>query len=113
MNNQLTRSGIAYNLEISPHKLTMTYGETELEYVFSSDRYKQIFLRKLEENRKKLNDYLTGRFKLEIENTNFLISDLRLYSITEKRGFLINHNEESYRCLDNLKLDGVNLTSKN
>ena len=113
MNNQLTRSGVAYNIEISPHKQILKYGELDVEYVFSSDRYKQIFLRKLEENRSKLNESLSKRYKFTIKNTNHLIADLKLYSMTEKRGFLINTKEESYRCLSTIKLDGMNLTSTN
>ena len=113
MNNQLTRSGVAYNIEISPHKHTISYGNFEVEYVFSSNRYKEIFLRKLEDNRSKLNESLSKRFKFTIINTNNVISDIKLYSITEKRGFLINTGKESYRCLSIIKLDGMNLTSKN
>lgn len=113
MNNQLTRSGIAYNIEISPHKHTISYGNFEVEYVFSSDRYKQIFLRKLEEHRIKFNESLTKRFKFTIINTNNVLTDIKLYSITEKRGFLIKSGKESYRCLSTIKLDGMNLTSEN
>ena len=113
MSNQLTRSGIAYNIEISPHKLIINYDCEDLEFVFSSDRYKQIFLRKLEDNRKQLNESLSKRYKFTITNTNNIIADIKLYSITEKRGFLINTGKESYRCLSTIKLDGMNLTSEN
>lgn len=113
LNNQLTRSGIAYNLDISPHKHIIKYNDQEVEYIFSSDRYKQIFLRKLEDNRKTYNQTLSKRFKFDIVNTNNILCDIKLYSITEKRGFLIKTKEESYRCLSTIKLDGMNLTSKN
>lgn len=111
--NQLSRGGIAYNMDISPYKTKVKYGEIELEYVFSSDRYKNMFLNKLNDYRKQVNESLSKKYKFEIVNTNDIISDLKLYSITEKRGFLINNKQESYRCLSTIKLDGMILTSKN
>ena len=110
MNNQLTRSGVAYNLEISPHRLIIEYGDEELEFVFSSDRYKQIFLRKMIDNRIKINDSLTNRFGFSISNNK--LADLRLYSMTEKRGFLIK-GKEDFKCLDTIELIGVILTQRN
>lgn len=110
LNNQLTRSGVAYNLEISPHRHIINYEDEELEFVFSSDRYKQIFLRKLEDNRLKINESLSNRFGFTF--TNNKLCDLRLYSMTEKRGFLIK-GKEDFRCLDTIELTGVILTQRN
>ena len=113
LNNQLTRSGIAYNIEISPHILKLEYEEDELEFVFSSNRYKEIFLRKMQDNRDKIHQALSKRYGFEIVNTINILADIKLYSITEKRGFLIKNREESYRCLNTIKLNGLNLTIKN
>ena len=110
MSNQLTRSGIAHNLEISPYSLIVDYQDEQLEYIFSSQQYKDIFYRKFVDNRIKINDSLSKRFGFKIENDK--LADLKLYSMTEKRGFLIKGKEE-FKCLNTIELIGVNLTSKN
>jgi len=113
MSNQLTRSGIAYNIEISPHNLIMNYGSEEIEFVFSSNRYKEIFLRKLEGNRAKIHESLSKRYGFTIVGTINLLADIKLYSLTEKRGFLIKNKEESYKCLNTIRLDGQKMMNKN
>lgn len=110
MNNKLTRSGVAHNIEISPHSLIVDYNDEELEYVFSSQRYKDIFYRKYIDNRLKINESLSNRFGFKIENNK--LADLKLYSMTEKRGFLIK-GKEVYKCLDTIELIGENLTQRN
>lgn len=110
MNNQLTRSGIAYNIEVSPYSLIVDYQDEQLEYVFSSELYKDIFYKKFIDNRIKINESLTKRFGFKIEVDK--LADLRLYSMTEKRGFLIKGKEE-YKCLDTIELIGVNLIHRN
>lgn len=112
MSNQLTRSGIAYNLEISPHRLILAYGEEDVEYVFSSNRYKEIFLRKIDDNRFKIHQSLSKRYGFTIVGTINLLADIKLYAMTEKRGFLIKNKEESYKCLNTIRLDGLKMTSK-
>lgn len=109
MVNQLTRSGIAHNLEISPYSLIVDYQDEQLEYVFSSEQYKNIFYRKFIDNRNKINESLSKRFGFKIENDK--LADLKLYSMTEKRGFLIKGKEE-YKWLDTIELIGENLTTK-
>lgn len=105
----LTRSGIAYDLTISPYSLVVDYQDESLEYIFSSQRYKDIFYKKFVDNRVTINDSLSNRFGFIIENDK--LADLKLYSMTEKRGFLIKGKEE-YKCLNTIKLNGVNLTNK-
>ena len=106
----LTRSGVAYNIEISPYSLIVDYEDEQLEYVFSSQRYKDIFYRKFIDNRGKINESLSDRFGFKIENNK--LADLKLYSMTEKRGFLIKGKEE-FKCLDTIELNGAILMSKN
>ena len=110
-NVQLTRSGVAYDFKISPHKLVVEYGEEEIEYVFSSELYKTKFQEKMEDNRYKINDSLSKRFGFSIVNNK--LCDIKLYTTIEKRGFLINHNKESIEWLSSITLDGSNLTTKN
>ncbi len=110
MNNHVTRYGVAHNLELSPYQHKIKYNDEELEFVFSSEQYKQIFLRKLEENRTKINDSLSKRFGFTIINNK--LADLKLYSMTEKRGFLIKGKEE-YKWLDTIELIGEILIQRN
>ena len=106
----LTRWGVAHNLEISPYSLVVDYQDESLEYVFSSQQYKDIFYRKFIDNRIKINESLSNRFGFKIENDK--LADLKLYSMTEKRGFLIKGKEE-YKCLNTIELIGVNLMTEN
>ena len=110
-NLNLTRSGIAYDLTKSPHRLTLNYENNEVKFVFSSELYKNIFLKKLEENRKKINESLSNRFGINIETD--ILCDIKLYSMTEKRGFLLYLNREMTECLNIIKLDGLNPTIRN
>lgn len=107
----LTRSNVAYNLSISPHKNTIEYDDDSMCYVFSSDLYKRKFMEKIEENRKTISDSLSNRFGFRIVNNK--LADIKLYTTIEKRGFLLyNSKGEKIECLNNITLDGVNLTSK-
>lgn len=109
--SSLTRSGVAYNLDESPHKLVIEYSDGNvLVYVFSSELYLNIFKRKLVDNRSKIIESLSKRFGFKIVNN--VLADIKLYSMTEKRGFLIIGNE-SYRCQSTIELIGANLTQRN
>lgn len=111
-NTQLTRSGVAYDFTISPHKYTVRYSSLdEVVFIFSSELYKNKFIEKLEENRKYYNESLSKRFGFEVVNNK--LCDLKLYLTIEKRGFLIKQNAESYECLSTIKLDGQTLTQRN
>lgn len=108
--SKLTRSGVAYDLTVSPHKTEVVYSAGDrLEFVFSSELYRDIFERKIEDNREYVNKSLTKRFGYEIEVNK--LADIKLYIATEKRGFLIL-GEEEFNCLNNIKLNGVKLISK-
>lgn len=107
---QLTRSNIAYNLSVSPHRLTVDYGESSLQFVFSSELYKYKFLEKQEQTREQVNNSLSKRFGVEV---NFpILADLRTYTTIEKRGFLLVRNGVEIECPDKIILDGENLTLK-
>lgn len=105
---KLTRSQIAYNLSISPHRAVMSYGEYEITYVFSSDLYRRKFLDKLQQNRENIGASLTKRFGFRV--CPGLLADLRLYKTTEKRGFLLVKDGEPIEWENRVILDGVNLT---
>lgn len=103
----LTRNGIAYNLSLSPYKLTVKYDKDDyITFKFSSQLYKDNFENKLKLNRDTINSSLSKRFGFNIVNDK--LSDLKLYSSIEKRGFLIESKEGLYECLNIIKLDGQN-----
>lgn len=107
---KLTRSGVAYDLTLSPHKLVVKYGETDfLTYVFSSELYKNKFNEKMYKNREEISESLSKRFGITLRQDK--LADIRLYIKTEKRGFLIQGNED-YSCLDHIELNGVNLMNR-
>lgn len=107
---QLTRSNIAYDLSISPHRLTVHYGEHSLLYVFSSDLYRRKFLEKQTAHREQLCVSLTKRFGVEVRAP--LLSDVKLYTTIEKRGFLLVKDGVDITCLDQITLDGERVTFK-
>ena len=108
----LTRSNVAYNLHISPHRELIPYGDdSQVEYVFSSDLYRRKFLEKQKANREEINRSLSNRFGFQIENG--ILADLRLYTTIEKRGFLLYRNGVEVVCPDGILLDGVKMVVKN
>lgn len=107
----LTKSKIAYDLHISPHKHSLTYSDGEtLTFIFSSNLYKEKFKEQLAGNREKFNSSLTNRFGITIVNNK--LCDLKLYSTLEKRGFLIIKGQVKHECLNNITLDGQTLIEK-
>lgn len=107
----LSRRNIAYDLNISPYESVVLYPENtqtvKVIYVFSSELYKRNFESKLQEHREKINQSLSNRFGFNIRYDK--LSDLKLYTTIEKRGFLIYQDGDKFECLDNIVLDGVNL----
>ena len=108
---QLTRSNVAYDLTISPHRLSVDYGESSLEYVFSSDLYKRKFLEKMHDHRENISNSLTKRFGVKVQST--ILSDLKLYTTIEKRGFLLFKDGVEAKCPDRIILDGERVTLRN
>jgi hypothetical protein len=103
----LTRSKIAYDLRISPHTVQVLYETCNIKFVFSSGLYKRNFLEKIQTNREKINGSISNRFGFSIKND--ILSDLKLYTTIEKRGFLIYKDGEEIECLSSITLDGNNL----
>ena len=81
----LTRRGVAYDLNISPHKLEVPYNGDTIVYVFSSELYKKKFYDQFLDNREQISASLSKRFGFEIQND--MLCDLKLYTTIEKRGF--------------------------
>lgn len=106
----LTRSKVAYNLGISPHKYTIQYMNDEVTFVFSSDLYRRKFSERLLDNRATINLSLTNRFGYNCSLD--LLCDLKLYSMIEKRGFLVIVNNEEIICQENITLGGQIVTTR-
>lgn len=104
----LTRNNVAYNLNESPHRLEVPYEDQSVIYVFSSEFYKTNFYNRFLDNREKISESLSKRFGFRVQND--LLSDLKLYTSIEKRGFLIFKGEEKIVCQENITLDGALLT---
>lgn len=107
----LTRSQIAYNLSISPHRVSQLYGAEKITFVFSSDLYKRKFLEREDTNRKQINESLSKRFGINAEFD--LLADLKLYTTVEKRGFLLFINEVEVKCQSEITLNGERVTLPN
>ena len=101
----LTRNNVAYNLNESPHRLEVPYDQQALIYVFSSEFYKTNFYNRFLDNREKISESLSKRFGFRVQND--LLSDLKLYTSIEKRGFLIIKGEDKIVCQENITLDGA------
>ena len=108
---KLTRSNIAHDLNISPHKVDVVYSDEVITYVFSSDWYRQKFIDRIDANREKISESLTNRFGFIIKNNK--LADLKLYITIEKRGFLIFTEKDKLECLSHVVLDGGLLMKKN
>ena len=106
----LTRDGIAYDLNISPYRLEVPYEDSPLTYVFSSELYRKNFYNRFLDNREKIGGSLSNRFGFRIEND--LLCDLKLYTMIEKRGFLVLKGEERFVCQESIILDGAKLMKK-
>ena len=111
--SQLTRNGICYDLEVSPFTIERYYNDHSIvvQYVFSSELYTNKFTEKQNKNRDSINQSLSKRFGLNIQND--LLADINLYSKIEKRGFLIFINGAKVKCLKSITLDGKNPIIKN
>jgi hypothetical protein len=109
----LTRNNIAYNLHESPYRLEVPYEDQNLTFVFSSNLYKNNFYNRFLDNREKVSEQLTRRFGFPVQHD--LLSDLKLYTSIEKRGFLIfdGEGQEFVWQKENITLDGAKLTRKN
>ena len=110
-NIKLTRYGVAHNLNFTPFKKEIDYGESSLVYHFSSEYYLKIFERKMNENRESINNSLSNRFGFTISNN--VLCDITLYSKTEKRGFYITDSKEGFEWQENIILNGQKLMKKN
>lgn len=112
-NTSLTRSGIAYDLKLSPYKSKVYYdSDYYVTFIFSSELYMSKFEERIKEHRKIMNEKISKRHGYKI--TNNIVSDIKLYTLIEKRGFLMRSSKDNknIECLEKAELNGVNLIAK-
>lgn len=107
----LTRNGICYDLKNSPYELDFVYEDYYILYRFSSIMNRNKFVAAIQDNRNKINDSLSNRFKFNIKND--ILCDLALYTKVEKRGFYVRMEDEEITCQENLELIGQRVVRKN
>lgn len=100
----LTRNGVAYNLNLSPHVEVIEYENGEFSFIFSSDLYRRKFVEKRAAAKREVETIIFRRFGVKADLESF--SDVYLYKKIEKRGFLIYHNDKEATCLEDLNLHG-------
>lgn len=107
----LTRGKVCYNLKNTPYTLSMVYEGKQVTYHFSSSLYVEKFVCKRDEHRKSITESLSKRFGFTIDST--LIADLRLYSMIEKRGFLLSVDGDYVECQKDIILNGMRMITRN
>ena len=106
--NNLTRGGVAYNLDSSPFRYRMDYEDFYVTFIFSSELYMNKFITNSRKNRNKINTSLSNRFGFNVQFD--LLSDIKLYTSIEKRGFLLYRDGERIECLSSITLGGEKAT---
>lgn len=104
----LTKNGVCYELTNSPF-----YSHYKgMAFYFSSIKHKDAFDSKVQVRVPWLNDSISRRFKFSV-NMEW-VAVIQLYRQVETRGFLIIDYVKgvTYRCLDEIVLDGLHLKLK-
>ncbi|MBO7714061.1 MAG: hypothetical protein J6S85_10855 [Methanobrevibacter sp.] len=107
----LTRNGVAKNLEKSPYVFTEVIDGKLLSLHFSSKLHLRNFMEKRNDNFVMLYNHIYKRFKYKVNCK--LLSELNLYQKIENRGYYIKFNNEDFQCQSKIILSGVSRMSKN
>lgn len=81
---------------------------SDFKFYFSTKLHKQRFSRELAENRRKVNERLTKRYRIPCKMN--LLADLYLYYEIENRGFYVESLKGDVYKWPNLLLTGERLT---
>lgn len=93
----MTKDGIEYNLLISPYIVEIKYEDKYLNFMFSSELYKNKFINMRAAHNERIVERLKKLTKSNLEIKEFNIySDITLYNMIEKRGFLIIENIDKF-----------------
>jgi len=98
----MTPNGIEYNLKKSPYIFTNDFGHS---FHFSSEFYKNKFIKIYKENRKLLDQKMVAKYGIHFEIGG--LADLDTYSSIETRGFyMVLRNKGVVTSKNNLKYVG-------
>lgn len=102
----MTRRGIFYDLSESCFNITVNGFVLFFSSIYNLRRFKS----KIYENREFINNSLSKRFNFCIKLDE--IAMIKTYISIEKRGFLLYNSitGEWYTCIEEIKLNGGNLT---
>lgn len=101
----VTRRGIFHDLTESIYMTTIRYNFGNIEYYFSSRKYREKFLTEYVVKRNDFNEYCHNKWNFNFMNMN-LLSDLIFYKTLEIRGFRIKYEGREFLCPENLILNG-------
>jgi hypothetical protein len=93
-----TVRGIYYNLKESEYVFTIG----TIKFYFSSKMYRDKFMSRYLEERKRFNQALNHVYKDKFNLLGDMLAWVRLYVTIEKRGFYINIEGNDVTCLDDL-----------
>lgn len=105
---KLTRYGICYDLTVSPYSETIVYDKQRVKFMFSSQLNRDKFVDRMNVNRQQINRSLSNRFKFDIQYN--ILCDITLYNNIENRGFYIVVDGKGIEWLEEVTLDGLELT---
>ena len=106
----LTRNGVAKNLEYSPYIFTEFIDGDQVDFYFSSKLHLNNFIEKRTENYNMLYNHIYKRFKFKVNCR--MLADCNLYQKVETRGFYIKINNKEFLCPNKLTLNGESKMSK-
>lgn len=98
----MTRGGIEYDFNKSPFNVATE----KYIFVFSSQLHADKFREGLKENRQRINESLSNRFNIYIHAEE--LADFILYSMIERRGYLIkDHQGGVIKCQNKIHIECV------
>ena len=99
----LTRNGVAKNLEDSPYIFSYLYKNKVIYLAFSSKLHMDKFVKNRNKNYVMIYNSIYKRFKFKIDCT--LLSDFNLYKKIENRGCYIKFGNKVYTDLQDILLN--------
>lgn len=112
VSSKMTRAGIYWDLKKSHYCINLTYYKMPVRFYFSSLTHLNKFSDRYLEMREYTETWMRKRFFVAMNYD--LLSDIRLYSQVETRGFYLEINGEGMECPEEIYLtfDGLNATRR-
>lgn len=96
-----TARGVYHDLKESEYIVTVD----GIKFYFSSELYRQKFLKKSWDEKERFNESLNRVYKNQFDLSGDVLAWIRLYNRIEKRGFYIVVDGVEIECLENLAFD--------